>query len=396
MKPKTYQIKFLLSLICYLFFLPIGIKAAVLYLEPQVQTIYQGDSFIVEVRVDSKGEEINTIGATLVFPSDLLRATDFSKGGSILSLWVRTPTIRTGEVSFMGGAPGGFKGDGLIGKITFLGEGLGEAKVSFKEDSQVLLHDPQARPAHLVFLEGNYEIIERPEELPVITSKSHPDQNKWYKETTLYLYWKPEEGAEYSWILSYNPEAIPDEIPDRPKPKEELVWMGAMEYADLKDGIYYFHLRQKLLGEDWSEKVTFRAMIDSTSPEVFEPEIGQDPSMFEGKYFLSFATVDKMSGIDHHEAAEVKRRGFVKGLLKKEEKVEWKKAKSPYLLEDQSLRSKIFVKAIDKAGNEQIGERIPPYKITLLDITVGIILLVLLIGTIWWIIKKIQRKKYKR
>ena len=37
----------------------------------------------------------------------------------------------------------------------------------------------------------------------------------------------------------------------------------------------------------------------------------------------------------------------------------WKVAKSPYLLEDQGLSSFIFVKAVDKAGNERT-EKLEP------------------------------------
>ncbi|GAI25310.1 unnamed protein product, partial [marine sediment metagenome] len=104
--------------------------------------------------------------------------------------------------------------------------------------------------------------------------------------------------------------------------------MGDMRYEELEDGIYYFHLKQKLPGENWSEKITYRAMIDTTPPEASQLKIGKDPSIFEGKYFLSFVAQDKMSGVDYYEVKEGKR--------------DWKRVESPYLLEDQSLSKKLL------------------------------------------------------
>lgn len=397
MKPKNYyiKIKFLFLVICCLWLFPLGIQAATLFLKPQSQTISQGDSFIVEVILDTEDEEVNTVGTNLIFPSDLLEVINLSKGGSILTLWVKEPSFSEENklIQFQGGVPGGFGGEGLIGKVFLKAKKLGTAKINFSSDSQVLLHDGRGTPAQLTLLEGNYEIVKEVEKILLVTSKSHPDSNKWYRETTLYLHWKLEEGVEYSWILSHAPEAEPDEIPDEPEPKEGFVWMGAMEYEDLKDGIYYFHLKQKSPAEDWSDKVTLRAMIDSTPPESFKPEIGQDSAVFGGKYFLNFATADETSGVDHYAVSEIERRSFIRRLMEEEEKKEWKAAKSPYLLEDQSLGSKIFLKAVDEAGNEQIAEVTPPYKIIWEDLVFLAILVLIIIGTIWWLIRKLTKTR---
>ena len=73
--------------------------------------------------------------------------------------------------------------------------------------------------------------------------------------------------------------------------------------------------------------------------------------MFEGKWFVVFNTQDKQSGIDHFEVQE--NRGA------KPDYTKWKTAVSPYLLEDQDLKSYIFIKAVDKAGNSVL-EILPP------------------------------------
>ena len=369
----NFLIVLLVSTFYFLFSCVQVAEAAVLYLIPQSQKVYQGDSFWVEVRLDSE-EEINALEANLSFSSHLLEAVDFSQGGSILSFWPKEPEAKENLISFIGGVPGGFQGEGLVLKINFLAKETGRAKVDFKEGSKVLLNDGIGTLAELIFLEGSYEIVFKSLDLPSISSRTHPDQSKWYQGNTLHLHWDLAEGAEYSFILSQDPLAEPDNIPDEPERKDDLAWIGDMEYPDLEDGIYYFHLKERLPDKDWSGKISFRAMIDSTLPEDFQPEIGQDFSIFEGKYFLSFATTDKTSGINYFEIKEGKK--------------EWKKALSPYLLEDQELKSVIQVKAVDKAGNERIAQWEPSKE----PFAWWIVILILIgAGVIWWIAYKIMK-----
>lgn len=92
---------------------------------------------------------------------------------------------------------------------------------------------------------------------------------------------------------------------------------------------------------------------DADPPELFTPEIASDPAIFEGRRFLVFATQDKGAGIDRYEIKEIRSKGVETG--------EWVPAESPYLLKDQKLRSYIYVKAIDRAGNERVAI-LPPQK----------------------------------
>jgi len=359
---------------CLLSLVAFSVNAATLYLLPQSQNVYKGESFIAELMIDTQGENINAVDVKIIFPDSLITVNDFEKGGSIFTLWAEEPDIKEGEISFLAGVPGGFIGNGLIGRINFLGKEVGKAKIDFSEDSKVLLNDGKGTPVNLKFSEGNYEVLEKSKDLPVISSSTNTDQNKWYKSSTLHLHWDLISGAEYSYILSKDPSAEPDNTPD--KPEGDLIWMGDMDYKNLEDGIYYFFLKQKLPGKDWSPKITFRAMIDTRPPEEFKPEIAE----IEGKKYLVFSTTDKTSGVDHYEVLETRD---------KKQDI-WKKVESPYLLEDQSLQSKILVKAVDKAGNERISEIIPPAKPFTYWIIPVIVICLVVIG---WIIKKYFIKK---
>ena len=81
---------------------------------------------------------------------------------------------------------------------------------------------------------------------------------------------------------------------------------------------------------------------DIEPPEDFIPTLGGDNNIFDGKYFLVFATQDKGSGVASYKV----REGWFGS---------YNDAESPYLLKDQSLKKKTYVKAMDKSGNERVS-----------------------------------------
>ena len=81
---------------------------------------------------------------------------------------------------------------------------------------------------------------------------------------------------------------------------------------------------------------------DIEPPEDFRPVVASNPNVFDGEYFLVFATQDKGSGIDRYEVREG-RWGF------------FREVESPYLLKYQRLDRDVYVKAIDNAGNERVA-----------------------------------------
>lgn len=124
---------------------------------------------------------------------------------------------------------------------------------------------------------------------------------------------------------------------------------------------------------------------DKTPPASFEPTLGKDPSLFENRSFLSFFTTDVGSGIAYYEVQEGDG-AFVQ-------------VESPYVLQDQSLRSLIRVKAVDRAGNEKVVEFKPappttafvPFDSRLAMWVAGIVLAFFAVASLLW--KVISRKK---
>jgi len=289
----------LFILIISFIFLPRVAFGATLYLEPTARKHYLEDVFVTEIKIETGGEEINTAKVELTFPQELLNVLDFSSGDSILTLWPEMPTFsnQTGKIYFVGGIPGGYLGEGVLGKIIFQAKKEGRALIQIENSSQVLLNDGLGTPAKLETGGAIFEILAEKQAVPT---------NEW----------------------------------------------------------------QRLLEED------------KIPPEPFEVELGKEAAVFEGKYFIAFSTIDKQTGMDYYEVKEGKR--------------DWEKAGSPCLLKDQSLKSKIWVKAIDKAGNERIAEYTPPRKITWKDVLPWMAIVLVLGGIIWWIIRKLKSKNEKQ
>ncbi|HTY40136.1 MAG TPA: hypothetical protein VMC43_03560 [Candidatus Paceibacterota bacterium] len=93
---------------------------------------------------------------------------------------------------------------------------------------------------------------------------------------------------------------------------------------------------------------------DKTPPEPFAIQVLREPTVFEGRYFAVFSTVDKQTGIDHYEILETRNQKAAD-----DPKTVWQHVESPAVLSDQDLKSTIFVRAVDKAGNIRLAQYTP-------------------------------------
>ncbi|MFZ2886885.1 MAG: cohesin domain-containing protein [Minisyncoccia bacterium] len=128
---------------------PFSVSAAAVYFEPAEGIFGLGDTFIVNVRV-LPDECVNAAEVEIQFPPHL-RAVDFGKGDSILSLWVEEPLLEEGRVRFAGGIPGGYCGriqgdpalSNILGKIVFTvtDVGPGSAQLNFSAQTALYLND---------------------------------------------------------------------------------------------------------------------------------------------------------------------------------------------------------------------------------------------------------------
>lgn len=160
--------------------------------------------------------------------------------------------------------------------------------------------------------------------------------------------------------------------------------------ASLKISPFQFSISQKGLAvQPTAEPVnpvrseTSNGVKDIEPPEKFKPEIAQSKEIFDGKYFLVFATQDKGSGIDHYEIKEL----FL-GL-----KGAWNRGESPYQLLDQNLLSIIEVRAVDKVGRERT-EKFVPSRVVYVLVVALVLLALAIIGFVYILLRRVI-KKYK-
>lgn len=124
---------------------------------------------------------------------------------------------------------------------------------------------------------------------------------------------------------------------------------------------------------------------DTLAPESFIVDVGRNPNIYNNDWFVFFHTEDKGGGLDHYEIAESKSD--------KASDLDWQRAESPYRLKDQTRKSVVFVKAVDKAGNQKI-EKLSPAPKQVLNywyLAVIILLIVLIFWRKKWLIIKWQR-----
>lgn len=109
-----------------------------------------------------------------------------------------------------------------------------------------------------------------------------------------------------------------------------------------------------LVSDPWTQRIA----ADVRAPQEFSLQLTRDQNTFGGRYYISFNTTDKQTGIDHYEVMEEplsQSNSYMWG----RSDAPWVEARSPYALSDQSLNSTIRVRAIDKAGNEYVATLIP-------------------------------------
>lgn len=125
---------------------------------------------------------------------------------------------------------------------------------------------------------------------------------------------------------------------------------------------------------------------DTIPPEPFTPTITHDPSLFEDKWFIVFATQDKDSGISRYEAKEYRFKPFSFISL-------WKVAESPYVLRDQAFKSHIVVQAIDNTGNTRVAYVAPMHPLAWYEYAFYWIIIIGMLCGVLLIVSKIWKRK---
>lgn len=302
---------FLYIIFCFTFFLFTRIThAATLSFSPSSKSLDIGKTVSVSVIVNSSGQAINNSEAYITFSKDLLEVTSVSKSGSIFSIWVEDPNYsnNSGFVSYNGGSPNpGFTGSsGKVITITFKAKKAGTASVVFSSASvrandglgtEVLTGSGRATITIGGEVKESETKSKEPEtktpKAPIISSKTHPDNNKWYSNNNI----------EIAWPISNDITSVRLLVSEKLDESPSISYSPAISEKKLMNfdnGVWYFHAQLKN-ANGWGDITHFRFQVDTENPEYFNiKNVEQEEST---KYVskLLFDASDKISGIDHYE-----------------------------------------------------------------------------------------------
>ena len=337
--------------------------SASLYLTPSSGTHVINSTFTVTVKVNSDGVPINAAEGTLVYDTERLDVVSISKAGSIFNLWTADPRDTGSSISFGGGIPRpGYTGSGgTLFSVTFKAVKPDGAQISFSSGA-VLANDGKGTNILASMGSGRYTISpkvtapasnpsdNKPAEItpgpveaerikPEIISITHPDQQKWYKNKDAQFEWKILDGVtDVSYLLNDSPNSNPGNMSDG--------LVEDKEFMDLKDGVYYLHVKFKDR-QGWGTIAHFRLQVDNSPPLPFEIEVRKEDG--EDWPLLIFETKDELSGVVSYE--------IIIGSL--EEQAHEASPDKPSLKVSglEVGEHTVLVKAIDAAGNETYSEQ---------------------------------------
>ena len=336
-------------LVSNLFSFRVEAAGATLTLSPSGGTFYLGNTFDISIFVNTGSQNVNSFQIDLKFPPEKLQVAEPFIGKSIISVWAVPPSYSNlkGTISLVGGVPSpGIKtSSGLILTITFRGKEPGEATISFSKSSKVLLDDGFGTNVLTSTSGGTYNLSIPPPEGPLVSSPTHPDQTKWYKNNQPTFIWQKEKGVtDFSYILTKDPTTIPDNKSEGAD--------NTISYDKTPDGLWYFHLKAKKSG-NWGGVSTYLIRIDTTSPADFSPECETSCRTTEYQPIIRFFTTDSASGVDHYEVKiiNIGKTGEESDTYFFTEEV------SPYKLPRLERGTfEVIVRAFDKAENWTDGK----------------------------------------
>ncbi|MEO6513402.1 MAG: cohesin domain-containing protein [Candidatus Saccharimonadales bacterium] len=129
-----------------------------LYLTPSQGAHIVGDTVVVTIREDSLTTPVNSVGVDLTYPAGMLQYQSSSTTGSGFTTTIQN-TGGSGAVNIaVGILAGSVTGDQLVGTVTFLVIGTGQADVTFDPTSGIARAAPPNDDVCQAKLNASYTI----------------------------------------------------------------------------------------------------------------------------------------------------------------------------------------------------------------------------------------------
>lgn len=299
-----------------------------------VGDVHLGDTVAVEVRVDSGGQTINAAEITITYATDRLTADRVGREQSALTLWPEEPTIDAtrGTIRLVGGRPGGFvAAPAVVATLYVRPRQAGPTTLSIDAPRSALYaHDGRGTKISVPAASLTFDVREATADELILTSRTHPEPTAWGRDGRINVHWSVVEGHQYSYRLSTDPLAVPDDV------AEDTA--GDVTYTGLADGVYVFTIKDRGPNGRWSSVRQRRFLLDQTPPSPFALSF-LDGRTTDGRSRLSWLAFDETSGVDR---AELRVNGRSPRTVT-----------SSLLLESAWAGSILTVTVFDRAGNSR-------------------------------------------
>jgi len=297
------------------FVLPAQAQSASLYLNPSSNSYTVGNTFSVDIKVNTGGRAINAAEGSLIFDTNAFEVTGFSKGGSAFTIWTQDPSFSNsaGTIVFGGGIPNpGFTGAaGKIFSITLKIKTTGTGTINWSSGA-ILANDGKGTNILASMVGGSYNLnpkitipaaptIPAPAPTtatgvpaaPQITSSTHPDPNRWYANSNPSFEWQLPSGVTgVSFLMTERPTSNPGTLSDG--------LVTSKKFENIKDAIHYFHIRFRNR-RGWGEITHRRVLIDTVAPKSFKVAVYDGVDATNPTPEISFKTTDAVSGVSYYE-----------------------------------------------------------------------------------------------
>ncbi len=302
---------YILSAVFLSLFFVRQVNAATLNLVSNQDTYKIGDTFDVNVKIDSESDSINGAQATIKFDNTLLNAVSVDKTDSIFDFWLTDPAVSAGQVSFIAASTSGFNGKSLQAlKITFKVKGAGTGNFVLS-DAAITVADGSGSN---VLSESNNLTITlassvgktTPAQInrapafatgspvqPAISVPLYPDPTKWNDvSANFFASWKlPQDVSGVAMIL----DKFPNTIPTASEGLFESKQFGALE-----DGIYFIHARYKN-NIGWGPLEHYKIALDTTPPTKFSIVFPDGQPTDNPAPVVNYKSADSLSGIARYD-----------------------------------------------------------------------------------------------
>lgn len=289
--------------------MPVGADAATLFLSPGSTTLRENETISVTVRVNTQAQSINASEGVLKFNPAHLSVESLTSDGSIFNLNVQEPEYSnvTGTINFAGVIlnPGYSGASGTLLTIRFRARAPGATAVTFASGA-VLANDGSgtdvlsARSGSNIVIVGaeatpvptaSPELpVQAGQLVPIITSPTHPNPDRWYPSSNARFTWVLPAGASgVSWLIHPKPDGNPGNVLDG--------LIDEVTFDDIEEGLTYFHIKFQH-GGVFGPVAHYGFRTDTEPPLPFTVERLETGDLTDPEPFLTFETEDVTSGIE--------------------------------------------------------------------------------------------------